>query len=352
MFSTDDNYMQRALELAAKGAGLVSPNPMVGAVLVHDGVIIGEGYHAYFGKAHAEINCLNAVKPENIQFISSSTMYVTLEPCSHHGKTPPCADRLIHEGIKKVVIAAKDPNPLVQGDGIRKLEEAGVEVNVGVMEEEAKYQNRRFFTAMIKERPYITLKWAQSADGFIGSGTSERIKITSNQTDVLVHRWRSEEDAIMIGRRTAMLDDPSLTTRLIQGKSPLRIVLDSNNSLPRSLKMFNDGHPLVIVNSEKDVVEGSIRYKKINNDETFWKELMFFLHEQQIQGLLVEGGREVISSMISSGYWDEAFVFTNTEMKINSGVKSPVIPTNTIVKVEEHIGSDLLHVYVNCLIDA
>ncbi|MFN5423727.1 MAG: bifunctional diaminohydroxyphosphoribosylaminopyrimidine deaminase/5-amino-6-(5-phosphoribosylamino)uracil reductase RibD [bacterium] len=347
MFSTDDIYMQRALELAAKGAGFVSPNPLVGAVLVHDDVIIGEGYHACFGQAHAEVNCLSAVSAENKHLISASTMYVTLEPCSHHGKTPPCAERLIKEGIRKVVIAVTDPNPVVHGAGINLLKQAGIDVRVGVMEQAAAYQNRRFFTSFTQQRPYITLKWAQSADGFIGSGTDERIKITCNEADIVVHQWRSEEDAIMIGRRTALLDDPSLTTRLVEGKSPLRIVLDRNNSLPKSLKIFNDGKPLVIINGEKEGVDGPVMYKKITNDAQFWKSLMVFLDQQKIQGLMVEGGRGVISAMISAGYWDEARVFTNPALNLHQGTKAPVLQDTYSIQDQQQIGRDLLNVYLN-----
>lgn len=339
--------MQRALDLAAKGAGHVSPNPLVGAVLVHDGVIIGEGYHECFGQAHAEVNCLNAVKKEHKHLIPSSTMYVTLEPCSHHGKTPPCADRLIKEGVAKVVIAVTDPNPAVHGSGIRILEQAGVEVCVGVMEDAARYQNRRFFTSILKKRPYITLKWAQTADRFIGSGTDERIKISCQETDVLVHEWRSEEDAIMIGKRTALLDNPSLTTRYVEGESPLRIVLDRNNSLPRSLNLFNDGNPVVIINYDREGIDGPVRYKQIRSDVHFWKELMCFLHEEHIQGLLVEGGGELLSTMLHEGYWDEARVITNPAMNLLSGVKAPVLPKNYKIKAQQHIGRDLLDVYLN-----
>lgn len=347
MVSSDNIYMQRALDLAAKGAGFVSPNPLVGAVLVHEGVIIGEGYHECFGKAHAEVNCLNAVTPDNKHLIPVSTMYVTLEPCAHHGKTPPCAARLVKEGIRKVVIAVTDPNPLVHGAGIHILKQGGIDVVVGVMEQEARYQNRRFFTSFIRKRPYITIKWAQTADGFIGSGTEERIKITCHEADMLVHQWRAEEDAILIGRRTALLDDPLLTTRHVEGKSPLRIVLDRNNSLPRSLRLFTDGNPLVVVNSVKEGVEGSIIYKKIDSGAQYWKELMFFLHEQNVQGLMVEGGREVLSVMLAEGYWDEAKVITNPEIKLFNGVQAPLIPTNAILKSQQQMGRDSLSVYLN-----
>ena len=339
--------MQRALDLAAKGAGHVSPNPLVGAVLVNDGVIIGEGYHELFGQSHAEVNCLNAVKEEHRNLISASTMYVTLEPCSHHGKTPPCAERLIREGIRRVVIAVSDPNPLVRGQGIGMLQQAGVEVCVGVMEESARYQNRRFITSILQDRPYITLKWAQTADGFIGSGTDERIQISCHDADVLVHQWRSEEDAIMIGKRTALLDNPSLTTRHVEGKSPLRIVLDSNNSLPKSLNLFKDGNPVVIINCDREAIDGPVRYKQISSDAHFWKELMCFLHEEHIQGLLVEGGGDLLGTMLHEGYWDEARVITNPVMNLLSGVKAPVLPKNNILKAQQHIGRDLLDVYLN-----
>ncbi len=345
MFSTDDLYMQRALELAAKGAGSVSPNPLVGAVLVHEGVIIGEGYHQSFGQPHAEVNCLHSVQEKHRHLIPLSTMFVTLEPCAHHGKTPPCAERLVKEGIKRVVIAVTDPNPAVNGAGIDILQRSGIEVRLGVQQQAAAFQNRRFFSSIINARPYITLKWAQTADGFIGSGTEERIKITCHEMDLQVHQWRAEEDAIMVGRRTALLDDPSLTTRHVEGKSPRRIVLDRYNTLPTTLKMFNDGYPVVVINLEKECVEGNIHFKKISSDELLWKELMLFLHEQHIQGLMVEGGRDVISAMLAEGYWDEVRVITNPEMIIHHGTKAPALPTAAIILYHQQIGSDLLQVY-------
>lgn len=347
MLATDIFFMQRALDLAAKGAGRVSPNPMVGAVLVHDGEIIGEGYHEQFGQPHAEINCLHAVKDELRHLIPASTMYVTLEPCAHQGKTPPCADRLVMEKLKTVVIATADPNPLVNGKGIAILKKAGIEVRVGVLEQAAQFQNRRFFTSCQKGRPYILLKWAQTGDGFISFGTAERLKITSHQTDVLVHQWRSEEDAIMIGSRTALLDDPLLTNRHAAGPSPLRIVLDSNNTLPKTLKMFNDGNPVVIINRHKDERKGNLRYKKIDTDVFYLKHLLIFLHELNIQGLMVEGGAALISSMIEGGYWDEIRVLVNPTKNIISGISAPTLPTNISKTDQQEIGDELLYIYYN-----
>jgi diaminohydroxyphosphoribosylaminopyrimidine deaminase/5-amino-6-(5-phosphoribosylamino)uracil reductase len=323
MISTDKFFMKRALDLAAKGAGLVSPNPMVGALLVHDGEIIGEGYHEQFGQSHAEINCLDAVQDQLRHLIPASTMYVTLEPCAHHGKTPPCADRLVREGLKTVMIATSDPNPLVNGKGIAILKKAGIEVRVGILEEAVQFQNRRFFTSCQKGRPYILLKWAQTGDGFISSGTAERLKITSHKTDMLVHQWRAE------------------------GPSPLRIVLDSNNSLPRTLSMFNDGNPVVIINRHKDLQDGNLRYKKIEKDMNYWKHLFIFLHELNIQGLMVEGGAQLISSMIEAGYWDEIRVLTNPIKNIISGIPAPTLPTNIGKTDHQQIGDELLHIYYN-----
>ena len=345
MILTDNFFMQRALDLAAKGAGRVSPNPMVGAVLVHDGKIIGEGYHEQFGQSHAEINCLHAVNDELRHLIPASTMYVTLEPCAHQGKTPPCADRLVLEGLKTVVIATTDPNPLVNGKGIAILKKAGIEVRIGILEQAAQFQNRRFFTSCQKGRPYILLKWAQTGDGFISSGTPDRLKITSHKTDVLVHQWRSEEDAILIGRQTALLDDPLLTNRHTDGPSPLRIVLDSNNSLPTTLKMFNDGNPVVIINRHKDLQEGSLRYKKIEKDINYWNNFFNFLHELNIQGLMVEGGAQLISTMIEGGYWDEIRVLINQTKHIISGIPAPALPTNIGKTDHQQIGDELLHIY-------
>ena len=220
--------MERCLELARKAIGYVAPNPMVGAVLVHENRIIGEGWHREFGQAHAEVNCIDSVIEDDKKYIAYSTLYVSLEPCSHFGKTPPCADLIIKNGIQHVVIGSRDPFPDVNGKGIEKLRSAGINVSVGLMEDECIQLNKRFFTFYNKHRPYIILKWAETADGKLSAGSKERLKISNEYSNRLVHQWRSEEASIMIGTNTALYDDPELTTRLWHGRSPTRVVVDMN----------------------------------------------------------------------------------------------------------------------------
>ncbi|MGC4038923.1 MAG: bifunctional diaminohydroxyphosphoribosylaminopyrimidine deaminase/5-amino-6-(5-phosphoribosylamino)uracil reductase RibD [Chitinophagaceae bacterium] len=255
-----EKYMQRCLQLAALGAGFVAPNPMVGAVLVYNNRIIGEGWHQKYGEAHAEVNCINSVIQEDKQFISSSVLYVSLEPCAHHGKTPPCADLIIRDKIPKVVIGCRDPFKEVDGKGIEKLKQAGVEVVLNVLEKECTELNKRFFTFYTKHRPYIILKWAQTNDLRISSGNDERLLISNEFSNRLVHKWRSEEAAILVGTNTAMSDDPELTTRLWSGPSPVRLVIDMELKLPLSLKIFNNSSRTIVFNKIKHEDSGNISY--------------------------------------------------------------------------------------------
>lgn len=237
--TNDELYMQRCLQLAQLAAGHTAPNPMVGAVLVHDGVIIGEGYHKQYGGPHAEVNCINSVAEEHKHLIPSSFIYVSLEPCAHYGKTPPCADLIIRNKIPKVVVGCRDPFKQVDGKGIEKLVNAGIDVTVGVLEKECRQVNRRFFTFHTQHRPYVLLKWAQTGDGKIASYSEERLLISNDISNKLVHKWRSEEAAILVGTNTALMDNPSLTNRLWSGKSPIRLVIDMDLRLPKHLQLFN-----------------------------------------------------------------------------------------------------------------
>lgn len=299
----DEKFMHRCIQLAQNGRQNAKPNPMVGAVIVHQNNIIGEGYHVRCGQAHAEVNAFASVKPENEVFLKESTIYVSLEPCSHYGKTPPCADLIINKGIKRVVVGCIDEFAEVHGRGIKKLQDAGLEVTVGVLEEECKMLNRRFFTFHRLKRPYIILKWAQTANGFIDDHY-QPIKISSDFTQMLSHKLRAEEDAIIVGRITEERDHPKLTVREWSGPNPRRMILDH-------------AHPL--------------------NLES--------LHAQNIQSLIVEGGAETLHSFIIQGLWDEIRVETNTSMTVSDGTRAPQIPTNANIVKTEIYSQNIIEVY-------
>ena len=340
--SIDEQYMSRCIQLAELGAGNVAPNPMVGAVLVYDDKIIGEGYHKKYGEAHAEVNCINSVEEKNKHLIEKSTIYVSLEPCAHYGKTPPCADLIIKNNIPKVVIGTKDIYKEVAGAGIEKLKNAGIEVLTGVLENECIDLNKRFFTFHQKQRPFIILKWAQSSNRKIGS-ERERILISNDYSNRLVHRWRSEEAAILVGTNTALKDDPLLTTRLWKGKNPIRIVIDKNLKLPHELKIFSKTTNTIIFNSLKNTIEENVEYIKLEN-KNFLEEILRTLYKLNIQSVLVEGGAKTLQSFIDAGLWDEARVITNEEMIIESGIDAPEIKSFKLIKQERYF-SDLINYY-------
>jgi diaminohydroxyphosphoribosylaminopyrimidine deaminase / 5-amino-6-(5-phosphoribosylamino)uracil reductase len=314
--------MKRCIQLAKQGAGKVAPNPMVGAVLVYENRIIGEGYHQKYGEAHAEVNCVNSVKEEDKPFIEKSTLYVSLEPCAHFGKTPPCTNLIISQKIKKVVIGCTDIYKEVSGKGIQKLKDAGVEVIVGVLEKECIDLNKRFFTFHQKRRPYIILKWAQSANGKIGSLEGERILISNDYTNRLVHKWRSEESAILVGTNTALKDNPHLTTRWWQGKNPTRIFIDKELKLPHTLNLFNDEADTIVFNLYKNEERNNRLFIKIE-ENNFLQSFIDSLFAMNKQSVLVEGGAKTLQSFIDAGLWDEARIITNEELRINNGVTSP-----------------------------
>ena len=341
-------YMRRCLQLASLGAGNTAPNPMVGAVLVHDDVIIGEGLHQQYGQAHAEVNCINSVSEQNQHLIHKSTLYVSLEPCVHFGKTPPCADLIIAKKIPRVVIGCKDNYEEVNGKGIEKLLAAGVEVITGVLEKEAKDLNKRFFTFFQTKRPYVILKWAQTSDKIIGKADKSRLFISNEFTNRMVHRWRSEEAAIMVGTYTAMHDNPSLTVRLVNGKNPVRIVIDNDLKLPSSLHLFDGAVPVIVFNNVKLETNGAVQYYKIDKGENDIEQMLQVLFQLKIQSVLVEGGATLLQSFIASGYWDEARIITNTEMKVETGIKAPVLQ-NEIFISEENIQADKISYYRNAV---
>lgn len=338
--------MHRCLELAQLGAGYVAPNPMVGAVLVHEGRIIGEGWHKEYGKAHAEVNCINAVQEEDRQFISQSILYVSLEPCAHHGKTPPCTDLIIRHKIPKVVIGCRDPFKEVDGKGIEKLKAAGIEVETAVLEEECRELNKRFFTFHKKQRSFIILKWAQTADGFIAGDDSKRILISNEFSNRLVHKWRSEEAAIMVGTNTALRDDPALTTRLWPGPSPVRLVIDMNLRLPGSLKVFDGSVRTIVFNTIKEDEKPNLSFIKLDKEKQFVPQLMDVLYRLPLQSVLVEGGAALLQTFIESGVWDEARVIVNGELSIGNGLPAPVLKNEQLV-MEEKISTDKISYFRN-----
>lgn len=325
--TTDERYMARCLQLAANGAFGAPPNPMVGAVVVHHDTIIGEGYHRQCGKAHAEVNAIASVKDPSL--LHESTIYVSLEPCAHYGKTPPCADLIIEKGIPRVVIGCRDSFDQVDGKGIQKLRQAGVKVTVGVLERECLELNRAFFTFHAKKRPYITLKWAQSADGYMdvpremGDGRKP-VTFSTPASAMRVHRLRALNDAILVGRRTAVLDDPSLTTRKWPGKNPLRLVIDREATLGKGLKLF-DGTTKTVVftdvfrdfESEENIEQVLLDFKR-----DILPQMMDYLHAHKVQRLLVEGGATLLQSFIDAGLWDEAFV-EEAPCTLGGGVEAP-----------------------------
>ncbi|MBO6118228.1 MAG: bifunctional diaminohydroxyphosphoribosylaminopyrimidine deaminase/5-amino-6-(5-phosphoribosylamino)uracil reductase RibD [Bacteroidales bacterium] len=327
---TDKIFMQRCFALAQKGAGSVAPNPMVGAVVVVDNQIIGEGYHKQFGKAHAEVNAVNSV--ENKELLQQATVYVSLEPCSHYGKTPPCAELLINSKIKRCVIANTDPNPKVAGKGIQMLQDAGIEVVCGVEKEQGRYLNRRFFCFQEKKRPYIILKTAQSLEGYIdinpeGTAVKDRQKywLTNDAAKVLVHRMRAENDAFLVGANTVLNDDCQLNVRYIQGRNPIRAVYDRDLNLPHSLNFFDGTQKTIIFNNLRgEKASSSLQYVKINNQSGYLQQIIDSLYLEGVSSLVVEGGRKTLQAFLDSGLWDEAVVFTSNVL-FNKGIKNPVI---------------------------
>lgn len=339
---TDEQYMGRCIQLAKLGAGDVAPNPLVGSLLVYEDKIIGEGYHQKFGGPHAEVNCIYSVLPENKPLIEKSTIYVSLEPCSHFGKTPPCVDLILKNKIKKVVIGCKDIYKEVSGMGIEKLRNAGTEVVVGVLESDCTDLNKRFITFHTKSRPYIILKWAQSVNGKIGL-PGERIFISNDYSNRIVHKWRSEEAAILVGTKTALTDNPALTTRLWKGKNPVRIVIDTELKLPSTLKIFNPDANTFIFNFFKNSTEENLQFIKLETKNII-PEILNFLFELNIQSLLVEGGAKTLQSFIDQGLWDEARIITNENTTLENGISAPDLKDFKFIKQERYF-SDRIDYY-------
>ncbi len=338
--------MNRCLQLAKLGEGHTAPNPMVGAVLVHEGIIIGEGYHRQYGQAHAEVNCINSVTESNRLMIARSTMYVSLEPCAHFGKTPPCADLIVQYKIPKVVIGCTDAFAKVNGLGIQKLKDAGIEVITGVLEKEALELNKRFFCFHKNKRPYIILKWAQTADGFIAKENFEAVAISNEYSNRWVHKMRADEMAIMIGANTALHDKPSLTARRWPGKNPVRIFIDKQLKLEASAALFNNDADVILVNETTEKQEGHIHFFKTVKEKAMLPQLMELLFKKNITSVLVEGGSHLLRSFIEAGLWDEAYVITNKSLYLSSGIGSVQLPAE-----KQHdsfcISTDTVDHYIN-----
>ena len=316
---TDEIYMKRCIELARKALGNTYPNPLVGSIIVHNSLIIGEGFHQKSGENHAEINAINSVEKKDL--LKESTIYVSLEPCSHFGKTPPCANKIIETGFKKVVIGTLDSHEKVNGKGKKLIEEAGIEVVSGVLEKECQELNKRFFTFHRKKRPFIILKWAESGDGFLDQDFKPT-QIGNSLTKQFVHQLRSKEHAILVGTNTALTDNPALTTREITGRNPVRILIDFELKVPLNFNLYNNEAPTLIFNAIKDSEEKNIRFIKIEK-ENFVENLMTKLYENQIQSVIVEGGSFTLQQFIDAGIWDAAIIIKNKNLKLSNGTKAP-----------------------------
>ena len=342
-----EKYMNRCLELAKLGAGNVSPNPMVGCVIVHNNSIIGEGYHEKYGESHAEVNAINAVK--NAGLLSESTLYVSLEPCAHYGLTPPCSDLIVANKIPHVVIGTIDSFAKVAGKGIEKMRKAGINVKVGVLEKECREINKRFFTFHEKKRPYVFLKWAETIDGFIDFDRSENeygepTWITGEKALVRVHKMRAEEDSILVGTNTVLKDNPSLTVRHCDGQNPVRLVIDNHLRLPMNLHIYDNTVKTIIFNSLKNDEVGNIEFVKIDFDKRMIQHILKDLYQRNIQSVIVEGGKQTLDSFIYQNLWDEAFRFIGNKKFIN-GIKAPTI--SCAIVYSEKFDSDQLIVYKN-----
>ena len=316
-------FMNKCIALAKQGLGNTYPNPMVGALVVHNGQIIGSGWHQKSGEAHAEVYAINSVSDKSL--LADSTLYVNLEPCSHYGKTPPCTDLIIKSGIRHVVVGMQDPFEKVNGRGIQKLLNAGLRVDVGIEIAACRRLNKRFVTIIEKQRPYIILKWAETLDGFLApksKKTKEPVWISNILSRTLGHQWRSEEQSILIGKQTVLDDDPALTTRLHKGSSPIRLLIDPKEEAERKSKVFNADQKVIVFTKNKSRIEGHIEYLSVDFSENGLQQILNILFQKGIQSIIVEGGSITIQHFINSGLWDEARVITG-QKKFEDGIKAP-----------------------------
>jgi diaminohydroxyphosphoribosylaminopyrimidine deaminase/5-amino-6-(5-phosphoribosylamino)uracil reductase len=336
----DELCMRRCIQLAMNAPRTTSPNPMVGAIIVYKGHIIGEGYHIRSGEGHAEVNAIHSVKEKSL--LKESTIYVSLEPCSHYGKTPPCSKLIIEQQIPRVVIGCVDPFAKVHGQGILMLKNAGIDVTVGVLENECKDLNKKFITSQSKQRPYITLKWAASSDGFIDQEREggKPVVFSSQHMNMLIHKMRSENDAIFVGTRTALLDNPSLTVRNWYGPNPLRIVIDRKLSLPKTLFLFDKQVETLVYTEEHRDDESKLHYVSLEPEKDLLPQILADLSTRSIRSVLVEGGTQLLQSFIDNDIWDEAFV-EKSNIVLKTGVREPQIQGS--LKIEQVFGINISH---------
>lgn len=342
-----EKYIWRCIQLAKNGLGTTYPNPLVGSVLVHEDTIIGEGWHYQAGQPHAEVNAIASAS--GAISLKEATIYVSLEPCSHFGKTPPCANLIIESGIKKVVVGSLDPNPQVAGRGIKKLMDAGCDVIVGILEAECNELNKRFFTFHQKKRPYIILKWAQTADGFIAPKAATRketkpVWITNEFSRQLVHKMRAQEQAILVGTHTVQQDNPSLTVRDWDGENPMRLVIDKTGKLPKNASVFDQGAPTLVYTEKETRTEGNPCFEKIDFSASLPPQICTSLFQRNIQSVIIEGGARTLQAFIDANLWDEAFVFSGN-ISFTEGVKAPGFKGDLISK--QKIKNDSLLIYKN-----
>jgi diaminohydroxyphosphoribosylaminopyrimidine deaminase / 5-amino-6-(5-phosphoribosylamino)uracil reductase len=345
--TNDSTYLKRCIELAGLGLGHAAPNPLVGSVIVYKGLIVGEGYHQKCGQAHAEVMAIRSVKDQSV--LQESTLYVNLEPCAHYGKTPPCCNLIIEKKIPRVVVGCIDPYSKVAGKGIAMLQHAGCNVTLGVLEPESKELNKRFFTFHLNKRPYIILKWAKTHDGFIDIERKPGFEIgsywiTNEISKMLVHKWRTEECAFMVGANTVLNDNPRLTVREWSGRNPVRIIVDKDLSLPSDKYVFNNEAKTIVFNQKKQGCEKHLAFIKIQFDHKLPLTIMQQLYEHQVQSVIIEGGSKTLQMYINAGLWDEARVFTGARF-FGKGIKAPEF--NAIPNEQLILGDTCLEFYRN-----
>ena len=337
--------MERCIELAQRGGGHVAPNPMVGAVLVYEDRIIGEGYHQRYGHPHAEVNCIDSVSSTDKPYIASSTLYVSLEPCNHFGKTPPCTHLILENKIPKVVVGMLDPFKAVNGLGIQQLQNSGVEVAVGILEEKCRNLNKRFVLFHRYKRPYIFLKWAQTGNGYIGNVTPERLLISNDFANRWVHKMRMEEAAILIGANTAIKDNPLLSTRYWNGNNPIKFIIDPKLRIPTTLNFFETESKTVVFNYIKSSVENKVEYVQVASEDII-EQILNYAYKSNIQSLIVEGGAFTLQQFIDNNFWDESFIIHNDQLTINSGILAPRL-INHQLKDSMNMGNNRIQHYIN-----
>lgn len=334
----DELMMKRCIELAENGLGMTYPNPVVGCVIVRNGRIISEGWHQKAGEPHAEVNAVNKIKDKEI--LKECEIYVSLEPCSHFGKTPPCSDMIVRYGFKRVIVGISDPNSKVNGQGIERMRNAGIEVKVGVLENECAELNKRFFCFHQNKRPYIILKWAQTADGFMAAENHVQKWITNQYSKQLVHLWRSQEQSVLVGYNTAKIDNPQLNLRLWSGNQPVRAVIDRGLSLDLKLHFFDGSQQTIIFSEKQDSSRPDVIRLKF--DENLEESILEELHKSGLQSVIIEGGRKTLDGFISKGLWDEARIFSSSE-SWGSGIEAPLVNGKLIE--QKVIGSDRLKIF-------